>query len=371
MENTNVSLPDWSHRFFEKQALSYDDILLVPRRSPVDSRSGVDTSTQITPSVRADAPIISAPMDSITEYEMAEAMADSGGVGIIHRNMSPEEAAESVRKADFQIGGSVGINTGWKERAELLVEAGVDFLCLDVAHGHLENALDVLQQLAVMYPDTDIMAGNVATPEAALDLVSHGADSVKVGIGPGSHCTTREVAGVGVPQFTAVLAVALTLENSPQVPDDITLVADGGIKRSGDITKALMAGADSVMVGSMVGGCDESPAPTVEVDGTKYKRTRGMASSEAKDEDYMEDGGAVEGKEALTEYNGTVDEVLTKNVKGVRSGLSYCGGTSIEEARDAIRKAERESLLGGYKKVTSHTELRNGIHGVKQIISDE
>ena len=313
---------------------SYGDVLLVPQRSPVESRSDVDLSAQLTPDITIDTPLLSAPMDTVTEVDLAVAIAEAGGFGTIHRFMSVDEQASQIRRAadaGALVGAAVGINEDYLERTRQVLEAGADCIVVDVAHGHLETCLDAVAEIAEEFESADLVAGNVATPEAVEDLFAAGADCVKVGIGPGSHCTTRKVAGAGVPQLTAV-------QDCAEVADDlgITTIADGGIRTSGDAVKALVAGADTVMMGRLFAGTAESPGAVVEYDGEKYKRSRGMATTAANkarsDKDDAEPT-ADEGVEALTPYTGPVAGVVEEFAAGIRSGLSYCGGHSIEEAR--------------------------------------
>ena len=232
-----------------RTGLSYGDVLLVPKRSPVDSRSDVDLSTTLTPDVELETPLVSAAMDTVTEADLAIELARAGGIGVIHRFLTVDEQAERVGRvtgAGEPVGAAIGINEDYVARAAALVEAGVDVLVVDVAHGHLERTITAVGTLADEFPDTDLVAGNVATPAGVADLAAAGADCVKVGIGPGSHCTTRKVAGAGVPQLTAVDDCADAAADA-----DVTICADGGIRTAGDAVKALMAGADTVMLGSL------------------------------------------------------------------------------------------------------------------------
>jgi len=335
-----------------RTGLSYGDVLLVPNRSPVDSRSDIDLSTPLTPSVELDTPLVSAAMDTVTEAALAIELARSGGFGVLHRFLTPEEQAdqvEQVKAADEQVGAAVGINEDYVSRSAAVIATGVDAIVVDVAHGHLERALEAVETLADEFPDTDLIAGNVATPEGVEDLAAAGADCVKVGIGPGSHCTTRKVAGAGVPQLTAVDDCATAAEDL-----DVTICADGGIRTSGDAVKALMAGADTVMLGSLFAGTEEAPGAVVEVDGTQYKRSRGMATTAAAEDrdDKQNNVSADEGVEALTPYKGPVAAVAEEFCAGVRSGLSYCGGHTITGARD---KAE-------FIRVAQSAKEREGFH---------
>ncbi|MDZ7747051.1 MAG: guanosine monophosphate reductase [Halobacteriales archaeon] len=334
-----------------RTGLSYGDVLLVPQRSPVDSRGNTDLSTRLTPNVELSNPLVSAAMDTVTEADLAIELGKAGGLGVLHRFLTAEEQAEQVREvheAGQQVAVAIGINEDYLARSEAVVEAGVDALVVDVAHGHLERTLDAVETLADQFPDTDLVAGNVATPEGVRDLAAAGADCVKVGIGPGSHCTTRKVAGAGVPQLTAV-------DDCADAADEVgvTICADGGIRTSGDAVKALMAGADTVMLGSLFAGTEEAPGAVVEVDGTRYKRSRGMATTAAAEDrdDKESEVRADEGVEALTPYKGPVADVAAEFCGGIQSGLSYCGGHTIEAAREQaefIRVAASAQEREGY-----------------------
>ena len=335
-----------------RTGLSYGDVLLVPKRSPVESRGDVDLSTRLTPTVELETPLVSAAMDTVTEAELAIELGRAGGFGVLHRFLTPEEQArqvEQVKAAGEQVGAAVGIDEDYLARCSDLVAAGVDALVVDVAHGHLERTLEVVETLSAELPTVDLVAGNVATPAGVDDLAAAGADCVKVGIGPGSHCTTRKVAGAGVPQLTAVDDCATAATER-----DVTICADGGIRTSGDAVKTLMAGADTVMLGSLFAGTEEAPGAVVEVDGVRYKRSRGMATTAAAEDrdDKAEDVSADEGVEALTPYKGPVTTVAAEFTAGIRSGLSYCGGHTIPAAR---RKVE-------FIRVAHSAQEREGFH---------
>ncbi|QSG14506.1 guanosine monophosphate reductase [Halapricum desulfuricans] len=320
-----------------RTGLSYGDALLVPQRSPVDSRSDVDLSTQLTPEIELETPLLSAPMDTVTEAETAIALSEAGGFGTVHRFMAVDEQVEAVERvvaAGERCGAAVGIAEDTIARAEAVLEVGASLVMVDVAHGHLERTLDAVSELRDAFPDAEIVAGNVATKRGVRDLADAGADAVKVGIGPGSHCTTRRVAGAGVPQLTAVDDCSDAAE-----PLGVPIIADGGIQTSGDAVKALMAGADTVMMGSLFAGTEEAPTEIVEVDGTRYKRSRGMATTAANENRSDKDADtaapdADEGVEALTEYKGPLADVAAEFAAGMRSGLSYVGGHTIEQARE-------------------------------------
>ncbi|MCU4718765.1 guanosine monophosphate reductase [Halapricum hydrolyticum] len=339
-----------------RTGLSYGDALLVPQRSPVDSRSNVDLSTQLTPSIELETPLLSAPMDTVTEAETAIALSRAGGFGTIHRFMRVDEQVEAVERvadAGERCGAAVGIAEDTVSRAEAVLDAGASLVMVDVAHGHLERTLEAVSELRDVFPDAEIVAGNVATKQGVRDLAEAGADAVKVGIGPGSHCTTRRVAGAGVPQLTAVDDCSDAAASL-----DVSIIADGGIRTSGDAVKALMAGADTVMMGSLFAGTEEAPTEIVEVDGTRYKRSRGMATTAANEKrsDKETDAAAPdadEGVEALTEYKGQLVDVAGEFAAGIRSGLSYVGGHTIEQARE---RAEFIRVAPGAKD-------REGAHG--------
>ncbi len=449
-----------------RDALTFDDVLLVPKRSSIHSRKDVDLSTRLSRNIKLNIPIVSANMDSVTESAMAISMAHNGGIGIIHRFMSVERQVEEVlkvkraesviieepytiwpsatmsdakrlmqekgvsgllvvdankkllgiltardllfedndlnrvselmtpmkslhtasadasidearqllrkykleklplvdeeghlrglitskdmvtlaerpqackdSKGQLTVGAAVGIREGYIERARALVDAGVDVLVVDVAHGHSDRVLNVVRKLKKELSQVDVIAGNVATPEGTKDLIDAGADAVKVGIGSGSICITRIVTGAGVPQLTAVLECAEAARES-----GVPIIADGGIRNSGDITKALAIGASSVMIGSMLAGTEESPGVTVMRNGRKYKIHRGMASvgasmkrgtEEAEEEAALLEYVA-EGIEAFVPYRGTSHEILAQLAGGIRSGLSYCGAKTLAELR--------------------------------------
>ncbi|MEO6284681.1 MAG: IMP dehydrogenase [Dyadobacter sp.] len=451
------------------EALTYDDVLLIPGYSEILPRN-TTTKTKLTRNIELNIPLVSAAMDTVTEYELAIAMAQEGGIGIIHKNMSLELQAEQVRKVkrsesgmildpitlsdnatlgdahqimrEFKIGGipvidkdrkligiltnrdlrferemgkpvteimtkdklitasdglslddaekilqeykieklpivdseyrltglitykdilkrkshpnackdeygrlrvgaAVGVTADLLKRVEALVKAGVDVISLDTAHGHSFGVIEALKSVKVQFPKLDVIAGNVATGEGAKALAEAGADAVKVGVGPGSICTTRIIAGIGVPQLTAVMWAAEALKDT-----DVPVIADGGIRFSGDMTKALAGGASTIMIGSMLAGSDEAPGEIVIYEGRKFKAYRGMGSVEA-----MEDGSkdryfqdaeddvkklVPEGIVGRVPFKGKVSEIVYQMVGGLKAGMGYCGAGDIA----ALQKAQ-------------------------------
>jgi IMP dehydrogenase len=322
--------------------LTYDDVLLLPDASDVVP-SEVETRTQLTRDIYLDIPLISSAMDTVTESAMAIAMARAGGIGIIHRNLSIDDQVthvKLVKGAGLRVGAAVGVGDDGFDRAAALIDVGVDVVVVDTAHGHHRAVLEAITKIKKSFPKQEIIGGNVATRAGAQALINAGADAVKVGVGPGSICTTRVVAGVGVPQITAIMEAAKACKKA-----DIPLIADGGLQYSGDIAKAIVSGADTVMLGSLLAGCDESPGELVEVDGRKFKTYRGMGSlgamqsrgakkSYSKDR-YMQDDVLAEDKlvpegiEGKVTYRGPVAEVVHQLVGGLRSGMGYAGAEDI------------------------------------------
>ena len=449
---------------FTRQGLTFDDVLLIPAESDV-LPADIDLHTQLTRRIRLNIPLMSAAMDTVTEYRMAIAIAREGGIGIIHKNMSIgaqaeqvdmvkrsengvitnpfflsaehtlrdadnlcakfrisgvpivdesgklvgiitnrdlkfetdfskkisesmtseglitapegitlEEAKKILAKArkeklpivdkDFHLkglitikdiekqikyplsakdeqgrllcGAGVGITGNMMERVEALVKAHVDVIVVDSAHGHSRNILEAVKKIKTAYPDLQVIAGNVATGEATRDLIAAGADAVKVGIGPGSICTTRIVAGIGVPQITAIMDCYKVAKEA-----GIPIIADGGIKYSGDMTKALAAGANVCMMGSIFAGCDEAPGTFELYQGRKYKVYRGMGSLAAMEngskDRYFQEGAkklVPEGVEGRVAYKGNVEDTVFQLVGGIRSGMGYCGCPTIEDLKE-------------------------------------
>ena len=454
-----------SNQKFVNEGLTYDDVLLVPDYSEVLPRD-VNISSLFTKNIKLNTPIVSAAMDTVTEYKLAIAIAQEGGIGVLHKNMSIDEQAAQVRKvkrsesgmildpvvmhknatigdalkimAENKIGGipvvdsdnrllgivtnrdlrfekdlkkpvvnvmtkfpkvitalkginlkqaeeilqehkieklpildksnklvglitykdiikikvrpnackddmgrlrvaaAVGVTSDTLQRVDSLVEAGVDAIIIDTAHGHSKGVLEKLKEVKKKHKNLQVVVGNIATGKAALALVKAGADAVKVGIGPGSICTTRVIAGVGVPQLTAVLDVALALKGT-----GVPLIADGGVRFTGDVVKALAAGAGTVMMGGMFAGTEESPGETIIFEGRKFKSYRGMGSLEAmqkgsKDRYFQEEEDDIkklvpEGISGRVPYKGTLTEIMYQIIGGLRAGMGYCGAKNLKE----------------------------------------
>ncbi len=336
-----------------KKYLTFDDVLLLPNYSEVMPRD-TKIKTRITRGVQLKMPLISSPMDTVTEYEMALTMTLKGGIGIIHKNMSTEEQCEIIKRiknfdgeiredrASFNkegkllAGAAIACNEESLNKAKQLIEAGADVIVVDSAHGHSEGVIKTVKKLKTEIEDIQIVAGNVVTGEGVKALIEAGADGIKVGIGSGSICTTRIISGVGAPQLTAVMEAYQAAKEH-----DVPIIADGGIKYSGDIVKALAAGAESVVLGSLLAGYDQSPGEVVEIDGEKYKSYVGMGSQIA-----MERGGGdryfqskikkfvPEGIEAYKEYKGDVKQTIYQLVGGLKSGMGYNGAKTLKDLRD-------------------------------------
>lgn len=332
-----------------KQAYTFDDVLLIPNKSEILPNQ-VELRTNLTKKIQLNIPLMSASMDTVTESKMAIAMATQGGIGIIHKNMSIEDQVVEVKKVksivvkdclnssldkngNLLCGASIGITNDMMDRVKGLIEGGVDILVLDTAHGHSKGVLDGVKKIKDSYSEVQIIAGNIATPEAVRDLIEAGADCVKVGIGPGSICTTRIVAGVGVPQLTAVMDCA-----EEAMKHNTPIIADGGIKYSGDIVKALAGGASVVMLGSIFAGCDEAPGDKVVFGEKVYKAYRGMGSLGAMNtgssDRYFQNGSkkfVPEGIEGVVPYKGEVNEIIYQLIGGIKSGMGYLGAKNIHE----------------------------------------
>lgn len=335
------------------RGLTFEDVLIVPAQSDIRSRRDPDLSTQLTKKHRIKIPFISANMDTVTESAMAIAMAKMGGVGILHRFMNIDNQLKEVKLIQEQniplIAASIGVNEEGRERAHSLVNAGVNIITIDIAHGHSQAMIETIDWLRKTFKDKiDIIAGNVATPEATKDLINAGADAIKVGIGPGSMCTTRIITGCGVPQLTAI-AWCAEVAKSFNVP----IIADGGVKVSGDVVKALAAGAQTVMLGSLLSGTLETPGPI------HYgkKQYRGMASRAAQNSwrGGLPEGMAPEGESTQVPIKGHLSDVIHELCGGLRSGMSYVNAGAVTEIAQKARFIEMSPM--GFKE--------SGAHGVR------
>ena len=315
-----------------RQALCFDDVLVVPKYSNIYSRKEVSLGTKLSPHYELEVPIISSPMDTVTESAMAAAMSHLGGLGVIHRYNSIAEQAQLVSEAVGMtkrdhapnIGFAIGVGDDAIERAAACVSAGANVICVDIAHGYHSLMKYTLETLRRTFGTSiHIMAGNVATPEAHQALSDWGADSVRVGIGGGSICSTRVKTGHGMPTFQSVYDCAVSGGSA-------AIIADGGIRNSGDIVKSIAAGADAVMIGSLLAGTPEAPGEFTIVDGERVKAYRGMASKDAQLQ-WRGHYSSVEGVTSHVRSAGSVEGVIFDLDRGLRSGLSYSGCRGISE----------------------------------------
>jgi IMP dehydrogenase len=324
-----------------KEALTFDDVTLVPKYSEV-LPSDVDTSIILTKFLKLKIPILSSAMDTVTESKMAIAISKLGGIGVIHRNLEIKKQLQEIRKVKKKkllVGAAVGAGPKEFKRAEAVLKENINMIVVDTAHGHTKKVSEIIKFIKKKKNKrTALCAGNIATPEAAKFLQKLGVDIIKVGIGPGSICTTRLVAGIGVPQLSAVLNVRNGIKNK-----NVKIISDGGIKYSGDLAKAFAAGADAVMIGSLFAGTDETPGKIIKKNGKLFKSFRGMGSVGA-----MNKGSAdryfqskqkdtskyvPEGVEGLAKYKGKVGDIIYKLIGGLRSSMGYLGSKQIRYLR--------------------------------------
>ncbi len=313
------------------KAYSYDDVLVVPKYNKIRSRKEVDFKTRVTRNYSINLPIIAANMDTVCESEMAIALGRMGGLGVLHRFLTIEEQVREVKKVkqhNLICAAAIGIKD-YEERVPALARAGVNILVLDIAHGHSKYTGKTLDWIKVNYPNLDVMCGNIATKDAAEYFLSKGADAVKVGIGPGSMCTTRIMSGAGVPQITAIMDVYEATKG------EIPICADGGIKQPGDIVKAIGAGADTTMLGFVLAGTKESPGKVIKQKGKLVKEYRGMASYDATIKKLQLNGEkkeviSVEGVKTTIPYKGPIDKIIKQFVGGLASGMTYIGASEMK-----------------------------------------
>ena len=347
-----------------KESLTFDDVTLVPQYSSILPYETI-TKTELNKNLKLNIPLLSSAMDTVTESKMAIAIAKSGGLGIIHKNLNPKKQAlevKKVKKNNMIVGAAVGTNEKDIDRVYKLLESKVDLIVVDTAHGHTKKVLTIIKKIKKISKNSIVCAGNIATGKAAKFLADSGVDIVKVGIGPGSICTTRLVTGIGVPQLSAVLDVKKALKNYKT-----KIISDGGVKFSGDISKAIAAGADAVMIGSLFAGTTESPGKIFKYKGKLYKNFRGMGSAGA-----MSAGSAdryfqkknkniskyvAEGVEGIVQFKGPLNKIIYQLVGGLKSSMGYMGSKTI---KDLQKKSE-------FVKITKAGFYESMVHNVDQI----
>lgn len=341
-----------------RTTLSYDDVLLSPKYSEIKSRKEIDISNTLDDKLKLDLPVIASPMDTVSEFEMASVISKYGGMAVIHRYMDPLRQVEIVSHLKGEtgaiVGAAIGTGSDGVMRAQMLSAVGVDVLCIDVAHGHHSLVKETLSMLrnTPSVRNVHIMAGNVATPEAVQDLAQWGANSVRIGIGGGSICSTRVQTGHGIPTLQSIIDCQQAADNA-----GIRLIADGGIRNSGDMVKSFAAGADFVMVGSLLAGTTEAPGRIITMNGKKYKEYRGMASAEAQ-MDWRGRTASLEGVSSMIPFKGPAMPVLEQIENGIRSGFSYSGASTFAEFQ---LKAEMiQQTAAGQLESSTHIKVRYG-----------
>ena len=352
-----------------KEALTFDDVTLTPSYSEI-LPSEVDTSINLTKYLKLKTPLLSAAMDTVTESKMAIAIAKAGGIGVIHRNLDVKKQIIEIRKVKKQkllVGAAVGAGPQEFKRAKAILKEGIDLIVVDTAHGHTKKVSEIIKYIKkTKNRKIALCAGNIATAEAARFLIKLGVDIIKVGIGPGSICTTRLVAGIGVPQLSAIISVKKGIKNKK-----IKIISDGGIKYSGDLAKAFAAGADAVMIGSLFAGTDETPGKLIKKNGKMFKSFRGMGSVGA-----MNKGSAdryfqikqkdsskyvPEGVEGFVKYKGKVELIIYKLIGGLKSSMGYLGSKVITKLR----------YKANFVKITKAGFYESMVHNVDVIKNDD
>jgi len=346
-----------------KEALTFDDVLLLPRFSKV-LPSETDISLNLTKTIKLKSPFLSSAMDTVTESKMAIAIAKAGGLGVIHRNLSKQKQSHQVskvKKLNLYVGAAIGTSLTDIDRFKSLLDCGVDLIVIDTAHGHSEKVLKILSKVKKINSKVPISVGNIATAEAAKRLYNSGANIIKVGIGPGSICTTRMVAGIGVPQITAVMEVSNALKGK-----GIKIISDGGIKFSGDIAKAIAAGADGIMMGSIFAGTEESPGKKYKIKNKFYKQYRGMGSIGAMSagssnryfqKNYKDKSKFVpEGVEGRVEYKGEVSKIIYQLKGGLKSSMGYIGAKKLSDIKKNA-KFVKITKAGFYESMVHSVEM--------------
>ena len=349
-----------------KEALTFDDVLLIPKFSSI-TPANANINVNLSDKINLKIPFISSAMDTVTESKMAIAMAKNGGIGIIHRNLEIKKQCNEVKKVknkNLKVGAAIGTSHKELIRAKNLIDHGTDMLVIDTAHGHSNNVLKILKQIKKFSNKITICVGNIATGEAAKLLYNSGADILKVGIGPGSICTTRMVAGIGVPQITALLNVKKAINKKK-----VKIISDGGIKFSGDIIKAIAAGADAIMMGSIFAGTEESPGKKFKIKKKLYKLYRGMGSigamSSGSSERYFQKSYkdktkfVPEGVESRVLFKGPVSKIIYQLQGGLRSSMGYIGAKKIDEV------GKRSKFI----KITKAGFYESMVHSVETIKS--
>ena len=348
-----------------KEALTFDDVTLAPNYSEI-LPSETNTSIKLSKNLTLKIPLISSAMDTVTEGSMAAAIAEKGGIGVIHRNLSIEKQIFEIKKVKQKkllVGAAVGASSEEHRRAKRILKENLDLIVVDTAHAHTKKVSDIIKMIVKTKPKkTTLCAGNIATAEAAKFLIKLGVDAIKVGIGPGSICTTRLVAGIGVPQLSAIMNVKSGVGNRK-----VSIIADGGIKFSGDIAKALAAGADAVMIGSLFAGTDQAPGKIIKKNGKLFKSFRGMGSIGA-----MNKGSAdryfqtkqknsskyvPEGVEGFVKYKGKVDKVIYQLVGGLKSSMGYLGSKKITHLRKKTK----------FYKITKAGFFESMVHNIDEV----
>ena len=351
-----------------KEALTFDDVTLAPKYSEI-LPSEVNTSVNLTKNLKLKIPLLSSAMDTVTESNMAIAIGKAGGIGVIHRNLDIQKQILEIKKVKKQkllVGAAVGASIAEFDRAKAILKEGVDLIVVDTAHGHTKKVGEIVKYIKkIKRKNIALCAGNIATPEAAKFLINLGVDIIKVGIGPGSICTTRLVAGIGVPQLSAILSVRNGLKNK-----NVKIISDGGIKYSGDLAKAFAAGADAVMIGSLFAGTDETPGKLIKKNGKLFKSFRGRGSVGA-----MNKGSAdryfqtkqkdiskyvPEGVEGFVKYKGDVGSIIFKLIGGLKSSMGYLGSKEIVKLRNKPQ----------FVKITKAGFYESMVHNVDVIKND-
>jgi IMP dehydrogenase len=351
-----------------KDSLTFDDVTLIPQYSSVLPTETI-TNCKLSKNLNLQIPLLSSAMDTVTESKMAIAISKSGGIGVIHRNLSIEKQVvevQKVKRSNCLVGAAIGVSSRDLERAEELSRIKTDLIVIDTAHGHTKKVLTMIKKIKKKLKNSTLCAGNIATGKAAKFLADNGVDIVKVGIGPGSICTTRLVAGIGVPQLSAVIDVKKALKKY-----NTKIISDGGIKFSGDLAKAIAAGADAIMIGSLFSGTKESPGKIIRYKGKLYKNFRGMGSVGAMnagsaDRYYQKKNKNIkkyvpEGVEGMVKFKGSVKEIIYNLVGGLKSSMGYMGAKTI---KDLQKK-------GQFLKISKAGFYESMVHNVDHVIKNE